>query len=166
MIRQGKLSDIPRILNITIACADAMIKNKVFQWNEFYPNKKAFLTDVERNELYVIEIENEIMGCITVSTFKDEEYDTVSWLTPDRSNIYIHRLAVHPSEQGKGYAQRLMSFAEKYAQKHKMISVRLDTFSQNTKNINFYEQRGYKRLGSIFFPKQSEFPFYCYEFIL
>jgi len=33
-------------------------------------------------------------------------------------------------------------------------------------NQKFYELRGYKKLGSIYFPKQSEHPFYCYEFVL
>ncbi|HET8854785.1 MAG TPA: GNAT family N-acetyltransferase, partial [Salinimicrobium sp.] len=45
-------------------------------------------------------------------------------------------------------------------------SVRLDTFSQNQRNQKFYVKRGYSRLGDIYFPKQSEFPFHCYEKII
>ncbi|MGM0391936.1 MAG: GNAT family N-acetyltransferase, partial [Bacteroidota bacterium] len=30
----------------------------------------------------------------------------------------------------------------------------------------FYESRGYQKLGDIYFPKQSEHPFHCYELIL
>ena len=36
---------------------------------------------------------------------------------------------------------------------------------KNIKNQKFYEIRGFKRLGNIYFPKQSEFPFYCYEWL-
>ena len=59
-----------------------------------------------------------------------------------------------------------MNFAETYAKENNYNSVRLDTFSQNKRNQKFYEQRGYKRLGDIYFPKQSEHPFYCYELYL
>ena len=80
--------------------------------------------------------------------------------------MYIHRLAVHPQEQKKGYAKVLMDFAEDYARKGGFISVRLDTFSKNVRNNKFYQARGYRAVGDIYFPKQSEFPFHCYELIL
>ena len=81
-------------------------------------------------------------------------------------NIYIHRLGVHPNRQGKGYAQQMMQFAENHARDNGFISVRLDTFSQNARNQRFYEKRGFQKLGDIFFPKQSEHPFHCYELVL
>lgn len=166
MIRIATLQDIDNLMSITKACAAYMIAKNIYQWNEFYPSKKAFINDFKRNELYVLEVENKVIGCITISTFMDEEYIPISWLTPNHKNIYIHRLAIHPEEQGKGYAQELMTFAENFAKEHKYKSVRLDTFSQNKRNQTFYERRGYKRLGNIYFPKQSEHPFYCYELVL
>lgn len=166
MIRKGTLGDIDNILEITKACAAYMIEKNIFQWNEFYPNKTPFINDANRNELYVLEHANKILGCITVSTFMDEEYIPISWLTSNENNIYIHRLAIHPNQQGKGYAQKLMQFAEHYALKNKFQSVRLDTFSQNKRNQKFYELRGYKKLGDIYFPKQSKHPFHCYELVL
>lgn len=164
MIRKATIDDIDSIMQVTKACALFMISNNIFQWNEYYPTKAAFVKDVERNELYVIEIKQAILGCIVISTFMDEEYKPINWLT-EHNNIYIHRLAIHPDAQGKGYAQQLMNFAETYAKENNYNSVRLDTFSQNKRNQKFYEQRGYKRLGDIYFPKQSEFPFYCYELV-
>jgi ribosomal protein S18 acetylase RimI-like enzyme len=96
----------------------------------------------------------------------DYEYIPIEWMTVNENNVYIHRLAVHPSQQGKGFAQEMMDFAEVSAKERNFVSVRLDTFSQNIRNQKFYELRGYKRLGNIYFPKQSEHPFYCYEYIL
>jgi ribosomal protein S18 acetylase RimI-like enzyme len=65
-----------------------------------------------------------------------------------------------------GYAQEMMSFAESFARKNNYDSIRLDTFSKNVRNQYFYQQREYKKLGNIFFPNQSEYPFYCYELVL
>ena len=158
--------DIDTIMAMTKACAKHMISKGIYQWNEYYPNKDAFVKDVRRNELFVLEINGEIMGLLVISTLMDNEYQSIDWLTDNKNNIYIHRLAVHPAFQGKGYAQQLMDFAEAYAIENNYTSIRLDTFSQNKRNQNFYELRGYKRLGDIYFPKQSEYPFYCYELVL
>ncbi|WCO01792.1 GNAT family N-acetyltransferase [Psychroserpens ponticola] len=166
MIRKATLNDIDNIIDITKACARFMIAKNIFQWNEHYPTHSAFENDVKRDELYVLDIENTIIGCIVISTLMDDEYIPIQWLTPNENNIYIHRLAIHPKHQGKGYAQDLMNFAEEFAQQNNYTSIRLDTFSQNEKNQKFYELRGYQKLGNIFFPKQSEYPFYCYELIL
>lgn len=166
MIRKGSLEDIDSIMNLTKACAKAMIANGIYQWNEHYPNPSAFINDVNRNELYVLEIDNQVKGTIVISSFMDEEYIPIKWLTKNKKNVYIHRLAIHPDLQGQGYAQKLMEFAERYAIENDYSSIRLDTFSQNKRNQKFYELRGYKRLGDIYFPKQSEFPFHCYELVL
>ncbi|MGB5646064.1 MAG: GNAT family N-acetyltransferase [Muriicola sp.] len=166
MIRPAKLAEIPQILGLTKACAQHMKANGIFQWNEHYPSKEAFKNDVARKELYVLEEESVILACITISTVMDQEYAPVQWLTPNNSNLYIHRLAVHPEQQGKGKARRLMGFAEQKARDEGYVSVRLDTFSENKRNQRFYEALGYQRLGNIYFPKQSSDPFYCYELVL
>ena len=59
-----------------------------------------------------------------------------------------------------------MDFVEKFSEDNNYVSIRLDTFSKNKKNQLFYELRGYKKLEEIYFPNQSEYPFYCYELVL
>ncbi|SDE96915.1 Acetyltransferase (GNAT) family protein [Pricia antarctica] len=166
MIRQGKIFEIPEILAITAACSKHMIEKDIFQWNQHYPSKQIFEKDVDRSELYVLEMAGQIIGTIVVSIHRDDEYAQVDWLTPNKDNIYVHRLAVHPDFQGKGFARKLMDFAEKHAREKGCLSVRLDTFSKNQRNQRFYEARGYQKLGDIIFPKQSEHPFHCYELVL
>tara|TARA_R110000772_G_scaffold21039_11_gene58195 strand:- start:846 stop:1346 length:501 start_codon:yes stop_codon:yes gene_type:complete len=163
MIRIAKLAEIEQIMVITRACANKMTSEDIFQWNNIYPNKEAFQKDVVRNELYVLLSESYIIGCIVISSEKDPEYSEIDWLTRDSTHYYIHRLAIHPDFQKMGYGKKLMDFAEELARKNKVASIRLDTFSQNHRNQKFYETREYSRLGSIFFPNQSEHPFYCYE---
>lgn len=166
MIRKAKQTDIEAILTMTKACAKAMIAKGIYQWNEHYPTEVAFINDLKRNELYVLLDRDKIIGSIVISTLMDEEYILIKWLSKNENNIYIHRLAIHPEYQEKGFAKKLMSFAETFAIENNYSSIRLDTFSKNERNQKFYELRGYKRLGDIFFPKQSEFPFYCYELVL
>tara|TARA_R110002167_G_scaffold158880_6_gene354249 strand:- start:15713 stop:16213 length:501 start_codon:yes stop_codon:yes gene_type:complete len=166
MIQRAKISEITDILKLTKACTANMENNGIFQWTENYPNIEVFVKDIQRKELFVLKIKGRLLGTIVISTDMDQEYLPVKWLGPNQNNIYIHRLAVDPEVQGKGYATQLMAFAEAYARERGNASIRLDTFSQNKRNQQFYEKRGYQRLGDIFFPKQSEHPFHCYELVL
>lgn len=166
MIRLACAKDLEPLMALTRVCAKHMIAKGIYQWNEHYPPLSAFENDIKREELFVLEIDGSVQGCIVMSTFKDAEYIPIKWLSQTENNLYIHRLAVHPNLQGQGYAQKLMDYAESYARENKFESVRLDTFSQNKRNQKFYELRGYKRLGNIYFPKQSDHPFYCYELLL
>ena len=81
-------------------------------------------------------------------------------MDPSKSKDFLSFLKTSFEKNGS------LDFAEKYAREKKFASVRLDTFSVNKRNLKFYESRGYQRLEGIYFPKQSEFPFYCYELIL
>ena len=166
MIRKAKLSEIEEIITITKACCKKMDSEGIFQWNEHYPNSEAFQKDVKRGELYAMLSKDKLIGCIAISTLKDPEYNPIDWLTQNGHHYYIHRLAIHPNFQKKGYAKQLMDFAEEMALKNEIDSIRLDTFSKNYRNQKFYEIRGYSRLGNIFFPDQSEDPFYCYELLV
>ncbi|UZH53930.1 GNAT family N-acetyltransferase [Salinimicrobium tongyeongense] len=166
MIKPAKIEDLPKIKNLTEACALAMQKRGILQWNEFYPSLERLKNDILQGEMYLLEEEGNIEGIIVLTPAIDEEYIPVEWLTPNGNNLYVHRLATKPEKWGSGHGRRLMDFAEDFAKKQHCVSVRLDTFSENKRNQKFYEARGYKRLGNIYFPKQSESPFYCYEKIL
>jgi len=166
MIRPANISDIEPILDITKSCALHMIDNGIFQWNEHYPDKASFINDVRNNELFVYCVSEKVVACISLCNEMDKVYEPVHWKTINDNNLYVHRLAVHPDFQKKGLGKSLMDFAENYAKDNSYVSVRLDTFSENKRNLKFYESRGYHRLDGIYFPKQSEFPFYCYELII
>ncbi len=166
MIRKAKLVEIPQILELTRACGVHLADQGIHQWNEHYPTENEFKTDIARGELYVLFVKDSIIGVIALSTIMDSEYKSISWLSPNEKNLYVHRLAITPAFQGKGFAQQLMSFAEAYARNEHFTSIRLDTFSQNKRNQEFYEKRGYTRLEEVYFPIQSDLPFYCYELIL
>ncbi len=165
-ITKPTINDISGILEVTKACAKHMIANGIFQWNEYYPSYEAFENDIKLNQLWVLKDVDRIIGSIVISDIMDEEYLAIEWLTPNTKNIYIHRLAVHPDYQGKGCAQLLMNYAENYAKDNNYLSVRLDTFSVNKRNNIFYKKRGFQQRGDVYFPKQSEHPFHCYELVL
>ena len=62
MIRKGTKQDIASIMEITKACAKVMNAKEIYQWNEHYPNPTAFIKDVERGELYILEINDTVLN--------------------------------------------------------------------------------------------------------
>ena len=162
-IELATLNELDRVKEIAEACAKNMIENNIFQWNDKYPSREIFKEDIKNKSLYVSKINQEVVGCIMFSFRKDDVYKTVNWITEDEYNLYIHRLAVDPVFQKRGIARKMMDFAEDFAKSNNYRSVRLDTFSQNPRNNKFYKARGYNKLDDVYFPKQSEFPFHCYE---
>ena len=166
IISKASTKDLEQLYTITKNCAKELIKKGVFQWSELYPSKEILLNDINLGQLWKLEVQKNSIGIIVLTEIEDIEYQPVKWLTINSKNLYIHRLAISPSFQGKGYAKNLMDFAENYACEKKYNSIRLDTFSKNKQNQKFYEKRNYNRLESIYFENQSEFPFYCYEKVL
>ena len=165
-IELAKIEDIDLIMNIIKACTAHMIENGIFQWNDKYPTKQSFIDDINNDDLFVLKVNSKIIGCACASFDMDEFYETIVWDSECKKSIYVHRLAVHPSNQGRGYARFFLDFIEDYARKNGCGSVRLDTFSMNKKNNSMYLKLGYKKLGKIYFRDQSDMPFNCYEKLL
>lgn len=166
IIKKALKQDLEQLLSIVKSCGQHLIEQGIFQWNEEYPSKEILQNDIELQQIWKLEDENAIVGLIVLTEIEDSTYQNVKWLTKNQKNLYIHRLAVHPNFQGKGFAQKLMDFAERFALENRYNSIRLDTFSQNKRNQQFYAQRNYVKLEGVYFPNQSEFPFYCYEKVL
>lgn len=166
VIQKASKIDLNTLYSITKSCAKHLTEQGIFQWNENYPSKEILLNDIKLRQIWKLVENGEIIGIMALTEMEDPEYEPVKWLTKNTKNLYVHRLAVHPNFQGKGFAQKLMDFAENFARKNNYNSVRLDTFSQNKRNQQFYEKQNYVKLESIYFPNQSAFPFYCYEKIL
>lgn len=166
MIRKAQVQDIQQIKSITEACAKHMIAQGIYQWNEHYPSLEILTKDIMARNVYLFLRGEEIVGTVMFSLVMDDFYTQVDWLTPDDKQLYVHRLAVHPTYQGQGIARRLMDFGEALAKEKKCRSVRLDTFSQNPRNNRFYQAREYQQVGQVFFSQKSESPFYCYEKVL
>ena len=166
MIRKAVVEDIPQIKKITEACAQHMIDQGIYQWNKNYPSLEVLTKDVKANNVYVYLVEQKIVGTVMFSMEMDDFYREIDWLTQDTKQLYVHRLAVHPTSQGQGIARALMDFGETLAKEKECLSVRLDTFSKNPRNNRFYQARQYQQVGQVYFSQKSEHPFYCYEKLL
>lgn len=167
MIRLATHKDVPTCVSIARACGDFLRNNGIDQWTPDYPNESILLQDVHEQSLYILTVEDTIVGMVVINEIQDPEYVQLDWITPTASkNLVVHRLAISPESQGKGYAQLLMTFVEELALKQGYDSIRLDTFSRNERNQRFYERRGYQRINEVYLSYRTDFPYVCFEYVL
>ena len=164
LIRRAKANDLMDVMEIVKSCTQNLISKNIFQWNDNYPKLDNFKADISKDNLYLLIIQEKIIiGCFSINYEMDNYYKNINWIAPNKKNLYVHRLAIHPAFQDQGYGKGVMKFIERKAISENCYSIRLDTFSINKKNNLFYEKIGFYKIGYIFFPDQSEFPFNCYE---
>ncbi len=161
-IEIGTLSDLNELFQIYLNGKKELDKNGIYQWTDNYPTRSIIENDLKKDILFVLKNGEEIIGAISVSEEQEREYETINWEFDCSKILVIHRLVIDPKYQGKGYAIRLMDFAEKFANENNYSSIRLDAYSQNKRVIDFYEKRKYFIRGEVNFPER-EYPFHCLE---
>jgi ribosomal protein S18 acetylase RimI-like enzyme len=91
--------------------------------------------------VFVIERGGKIIACIHYRS--PAECSGTPWY--DRDEVaYIGQLAVEPSLQGQGIANRLMDHVEQVARADGAAELALDTAETATRLIGWYERRGYR----------------------
>ncbi len=154
-IQKAKLEDLTEVIAFYHLCKADMDRQGIHQWTDKYPNKQIFTEDIHKGTLYLLFQEEALIGAINISEEQEKEYEALAWEFGDKKVLVIHRLAISPKEQGKGYAQKLMNFAEDYALRNAYQSIRLDVYSQNVRGVNFYQKRDYFLRGKLRFPNRE-----------
>lgn len=161
-IEKGNVSEIIEIFKIYQNGKKELEKNGIYQWTNHYPTRSIIEDDLRKGGLFVLKREEEIIGAINLSDEQEIEYQTINWQFNGSKILVIHRLVVEPKYQGKGYARKLMGFAENFAKENNYSSIRLDVYSENKRVIEFYRRRAYLIRGDVNFPER-EYPFHCME---
>lgn len=161
-IVQAKAFDLKAVFKLLKDAAAHMRKQGIFQWNENYPQLSHVKADLRAKNLFLLKNDSLILGAVSIDDQQSPEYTAINWQYENGKIMVVHRLAISPSHQKKGYGKLLMDFARDYAIENKAASIRLDAYSQNARTLQFYKSRGYVYRGDIFFPYRDE-PFHCFE---
>lgn len=153
VIRKATSVDAILLLQLVQDCVAAMRAAGIEQWDEVYPNAEVIAHDIEAQTLAVLCEDGAIIGCITLDTNPDPLWQGMNWSADSEPAAAVHRLMVHPSQQGRGYAKTLMQHAEQAAMDQGCRSIRLDTFLQNPAALALYPRLGYRRTGTALMRK-------------
>ena len=163
VIRKGRSEDAPSLLQLTRDCVAAMRATGIEQWDEVYPNADVIARDIDAGTLEVTGENEGIAACITVDRNMDPLWKDLDWSPEGDPAAVVHRLMVHPSQQGKGIAKQFMIHAESVARAMGCRSIRLDCFLQNPASMALYPKLGYRRTGTA---QMRKGPFAGFEKLL
>lgn len=147
VLRKATTADAATLLQLVRDCVAAMRAAGIEQWDEVYPNVDTIARDIEASTLHVLCEDEEIIASITIDQTMDLLWQGMDWSADSEPAFAVHRLMVHPTQQGRGFARRLMQHAETTARNHGGRSIRLDTFLQNPAAMALYPRLGYQPTG-------------------
>ncbi|MFJ7726774.1 GNAT family N-acetyltransferase [Neobacillus sp. NPDC097160] len=164
-IQAIELIELKAVIRFYAEITADLRRKGINQWDRFYPNRFIVKSDIKMGNLFGLSTDKKIIGAVAVDTNESKKYRELKWEDEDGKPLMIHRLAVHPDYQGKGYGKQLLQFAEDYSLRNGYSSIRLDVFSLNSGAVKMYERAGYQERGMIRFPFRTA-PYKCFEKIV
>jgi len=150
-IRAASDGDIQEIIALYKKCTVKMNQSGLFNWHDNYPDFETVKNDIQTGTLYILETDY-IQGAVALNDDQPPEYVNINWEYHEEPYLVVHRLAISPDQQGKGYGIRLMEFAEKLAASTACPSIRMDVYTINTPGRSLYQKLSYKELNEFYFP--------------
>lgn len=139
----SELSDLDEIFRLYDAAIE--FQKKVFD-KSWLPFERKFIeTEIAEKRHWKILI-NEEIACIFSIAFSDP----LIWKERGREPaVYIHRIAVNPGFRGQKFVPKIVDWAKDYAKSLGKKFVRMDTWGDNQKLIDYYAGCGFEFLGVV-----------------
>ena len=72
--------------------------------------------------------------------------------------IYLHRIVINPDFKGRKLFGEILEWAKKKAEKCNIPFIRMDTWAENKKLIEYYMKFGFKKVDVIITSNSEELP--------
>ena len=161
-LRRARLEDIPAVMAVIRRVVPLMRATGNLQWDDAYPNPEVFSRDIEKEQLWVAEIDLSLAGVAAITEDQEPEYARVGWDITEPS-IVVHRVAVDPEFRGRGIAEALMRQAETVATERGITVLRVDTNTQNAATQKLFPKLGYTLSGELGLSFRPGLRFFGYE---
>jgi len=117
-------------------------------------DKSALNTDIENGLQYKI-VEGHDILCV----FSVQNNDPFIWRGRDQNDaIYLHRIVVNPNFKGQKQFEKVLNWAKEYARLHHLRYVRMDTWADNKKIIDYYRSFGFEFIENYKTTNAPELP--------
>lgn len=144
-IRQSKLTDLPRLMDIYAAAIRYMrAYGNSNQWTGGYPSENVIKKDINNGVSFCVLNGDKIAGVFSMIPGEDPTYRSIEgkWLNDELPYLTIHRIASDGST--RGIAKAAFDYAQSLC-----ASVRVDTHADNTKMRQTIIDNGFKYCGII-----------------
>ena len=142
-IRRADPDDLPAVLGILHAAADALHERGYDQWPDGAPTlgPGKIGAQIGRGEFWIASDGAGLVAVIAISPEGDPDFWTDAELAEPA--VYLSKAAVLPSQAGRGIGALLFRWATDYASRLGVAWVRLDAWRTNTGLHAYYSRRGW-----------------------
>lgn len=117
-------------------------------------DKTALLKDIDDGFQYKI-VKDDKVVCI----FSIQFSDPFIWRDKDKGNaIYLHRIVVNPDYKGQKQFLKVLTWAKEFATEKKLQFIRMDTWADNEKIIEYYKSFGFRLIENYKTTDAPELP--------
>lgn len=152
----------PQVLNSQISDINTIFQfydmaiahqKKVFNkhWQGF--SRELIETEIEENRQYKILVDG-VVACVFAVTFDDK----LIWGDRDKDSIYIHRIVTHPEYRGYSFVKEIIKWAKEFALNRSIKFIRMDTWADNKKLLDYYTGCGFDYVGVVTMEKTEGLP--------
>jgi predicted acetyltransferase len=137
------MEDIDTIFDLYDDAID--YQKKVFhkQWEGF--ERSLIETEISEKRQWKIVMNDEV-ACIFALTFSD----VLFWKEKDKQpSIYIHRIVTNPKFRGAAFVRLIIEWAKGYCAVNNKQFIRMDTWGDNPKLIDYYVKCGFNYLETV-----------------
>lgn len=151
-IENTTISDLPTIEWLFSQAMMLQGKNGYKVWANI--DYDALKKDIALRLQYKIVSNGEII-CI----FSVQYSDPFIWQERDQEDaIYLHRIVVNPSHKGQKQFSHVLEWAKQHARERQLRYVRMDTWAENQKIIDYYLSFAFRFLGNYRTGDEPELP--------
>jgi mannose-6-phosphate isomerase len=155
-------AQLPDIYALYRAAIDDMHARGLYQWTwGRYLGEPVLQEDAALGRLYRLDDGGRLIAAFALCIGQGPEYDGVPWqygVNP----VCLHRVALVPGSQGKGYARGLMDFVKEEGRRLGCDCLRVDTYAQNARALRLFSAATAREAGTFRFPTHPDV-FRCFE---
>ena len=137
---------------------------------DIYPTQAFLIRSIKKNELYIGEMNGQIVACMVVNHDYNDGYKDIQWSVDaeDSELFVIHAFCVHPMFSGKGLAKQMIREVIKIAKENNIKTIRLDVLEGNIPAEKIYAKMGFTYLNTIqmFYEDTGWTNYKLFEFIV
>ncbi|MEA1855511.1 GNAT family N-acetyltransferase [Cytobacillus sp. FSL W7-1323] len=150
-LKQAQLEELDEIMSIIDRARETIVKRGIPQWQDGDgPNREIITQDISNKEAYVLMADERKVGIGTILTAPEEPYEQlVNWEKAETPYASIHRVAIDPEIQGKGYSTILLQHLITAARLNGFRDIRIDTHPENEVMQKVIQKAGFSYIGDV-----------------
>ncbi len=153
MIRKAVRSDLDAVVDIydEIHRAEENGVISVGWIRGVYPVKATAEAALERDDLFVVEKDGEVLGSGIINRIQVDGYAQAQWEheADEEQVCVLHTLTVSPRAGRMGLGTQFVAFYEAYARANGCFELRIDTNERNLVARKMYRKLGYKEIAIV-----------------